>query len=221
MKQKSFSWRAWISIGLFLSFFMILVSGIVLYLAPAGRVANWTGWNILGLTKTEWQHQHTLFSLLFAILSVFHLFSVNWKAFWSYLRSKTGAGLSKPAETATILLVVLLTGFGTYYKLPPFSLVISLGDNLTDSWEQAEQQPPVPHTERFTLRDISTRFAPETTPDILKEKLERQGLDIRSIDQTLESIAEDNNTTAEQVFSRLGIESRPSSGSGRGEGRRR
>ncbi|RNA64333.1 DUF4405 domain-containing protein [Prosthecochloris sp. ZM_2] len=223
MKKKTFSWRAFISLGLLLSFLVLLVSGVILYLAPAGRIANWTDWQILGLTKKEWQNQHTVFSLAFAILSIFHLFSINWKAFWSYLKSKTRGGLAKPAETISILLLFTVTAIGTWMPLPPFSTIVDVGDNLTDSWEQVENQPPVPHMERLTLRDISTRYAPAASPQELKTRLEDNGISVISVDQTLEDIAGENGRSAEKIFSMLGIEMPKASrqGGGRGQGKNR
>lgn len=79
--KKKFSWKSFISFGLFFYFFVIFFSGIILYIAPPGRIANWTNWELIGLTKSQWQTMHTNFSYLFAILSIFHLFTANsaWK----------------------------------------------------------------------------------------------------------------------------------------------
>jgi len=219
--KKTFSWRAFISLGLVPSFLVLVVSGIILYLAPAGRIANWTDWQLLGLTKKEWQEQHTIFSLLFAILSIFHLFSINWKAFWSYIVSKTRNGLSKPVELSLIIILSLVTGVGTYKGIPPFSTINNFGETLTDSWETTDAQAPIPHTERFTLNDIATRFTPGKSPQELQQTLERKGINVESVDQTLESIAEQNGTSAKNIFDMLGIEATASGKSqGSGQGRR-
>ncbi|ANT64225.1 MULTISPECIES: DUF4405 domain-containing protein [Prosthecochloris] len=219
--KKTFSWRAFISLGLVPSFLVLVVSGIILYLAPAGRVANWTDWQLLGLTKTEWQEQHTIFSLLFAILSIFHLLSINWKAFWSYIVSKTRKGLSKPIELSLIIILSLVTGIGTYKGVPPFSTINNFGETLTDSWETTEGQAPIPHTERFTLSETAARFTPGKSPQELRKILENNGLSVESVDQTLENIAEQNGTSAKNVFDMLGIEATASGkGQGSGQGRR-
>jgi len=221
MKKQGFSWRAFISLGLFLAFLALLVSGAVLYLSPPGRVANWTDWQVFGLTKTQWQHQHTVFSIAFALLSIFHLFSINWKAFWSYIRTKARAGLSRPFEITAILLLSLITGAGTYLKTPPFSSIIDFGDYLSGSWEQEQSGPPVPHTERMTLREIAIRFSPETEPEELRKKLEASGVSVLSIDQTLEDIAGKNGLSSENVYNRLGIATPSATGRGGGGGGRR
>ena len=221
MKKKPFSWRAFISIGLFIAFLMLLVSGIVLFFAPPGRVANWTNWQILGLSKPDWQNQHTLFGLAFIILSIFHLFSINWKAFWSYIITKTHDGLGRPIEIFSILFLALLFGIGTQLKIQPFSAVIDFGEFLSASWEEPQQSPPVPHTERMTLREIAERFTRDQSPESLQKQLEEAGISAPSLDQTLESIARENNTLAQEVYKLLGIDAVPKSGMGKGKGKNR
>ena len=221
MKKKRFSWRAFISLGLFIAFLMLFVSGIILYLAPPGRVANWTNWQILGLSKQDWQNQHTLFSLAFAILSIFHLFSINWKAFWSYIVAKAHAGPGRPIEIFSILFLALLFGIGTHLKIQPFSTVIDFGDALSESWEEQQQSPPIPHMERMTLREIAERFTRGQSPESLQKQLEEAGITAPSLDQTLESIARENNTSAQEVYKLLGIDAVPKSGIGKGKGKNR
>ena len=200
---------------------MLLVSGIILYLAPPGRVANWTNWQILGLSKQDWQNQHTIFSLAFVVLSIFHLFSINWKAFWSYIAAKAHAGLGKPFEIFSILLLTLLFGIGTYLKLQPFSTVIDFGTYLSESWEEPQSRPPSPHTERMTLREISAKFAGGKKPETLREKLETEGITVQSLYQTLENIGNENNTSAQKIYELLDIDASPNPGKGRGQGKNR
>ncbi len=201
---------------------MLFLSGIILYLAPPGRVANWTNWQLLGLSKHDWENQHTIFSLAFVILSIFHLFSINWKAFWSYILSKTHAGLSKPLELSGILVLALLLGMGTQLKVQPFSAVIDFGESLSASWEKPANRPPVPHTEKLTLREISLKFTMGTSPEELREKLEKHGIVVLSLDQTLESIGAKNNASPEEVYKLLEITPSPgNSGEGRGQGKNR
>jgi len=220
--MKSFSWRAFISLGLFVSFLMLIVSGIILYLAPPGRVANWTDWHLLGLSKQAWQNQHTIFSFSFALLSIFHLFSINWKAFWSYIAAKSHAGLGKPVEIFSILLIAMFFGIGTFLQIPPFSTVIDFGRSFSESWEEQQSRAPVPHTERMTLKEISERFASGESPESLRGKLEKEGISVTSLDQTLENIGSENSTSAQKVYELLDIAPAPrNTGRGNGQGRNR
>ncbi len=49
-KKKQFKIRAFTAMMMLLSFVLETISGIVLYIVPPGRVANWTNWKIWGLT---------------------------------------------------------------------------------------------------------------------------------------------------------------------------
>ncbi len=201
--KKPFSWRKFISFGLVLAFFMLLVSGVILYIAPPGRVANWTDWRMLGLTKTGWQNQHAVFGFAFAILSIFHLFFINWKAFLSYLKAKTTEGLKSPRELFTSVILFLLFGVGTYYAIQPFSAIIDFGNRVSDSWEQRDKQPPVPHAETMTLVELARQPGLGGDAELLKTKLIQAGFSVTSVDETLAEIAVRNNTTAEKLYQHI------------------
>ena len=46
-----FRTKGFVSLLLALTFLVASFSGVILYLTPRGRVANWTGWTMLGLDK--------------------------------------------------------------------------------------------------------------------------------------------------------------------------
>ena len=198
--KKLFNWRVFVSFGLFMALLMMLVSGVILYISPPGRVANWTDWRIIGLTKRGWQNQHIIFGFAFLILSIFHLFLINWKAFFSYLKSKSSEGLKSPAELFTIIILSAFFGVGTFYGVQPFSAVIKFGDSISDSWERKERQAPVPHAELMTLKQLAEQPGLGGDPAALKTKLEKAGLKVTSEDQTLAEIATLNGKTAEEVY---------------------
>ncbi len=140
--NKSFNWRVFVSFGLFLSFFMILVSGVILYIGPSGRGPKATGWHIIGLTKSEWQNQHIIFGLAFSLISLFHLFISNWKVFFSYLNTQTTGGLKNTGELFVIIILFFLFSFGTYFNVQPFSGILEFGKSISKSWEGKTTQPP-------------------------------------------------------------------------------
>ncbi|MEI7748702.1 MAG: DUF4405 domain-containing protein [Chlorobiaceae bacterium] len=198
--KKSFSWRVFISFGLFIAFLAMLVSGVILYISPPGRVANWTDWRMIGLTKRGWQNQHIIFGFSFLILSLFHLFFINWKAFLSYLKSKGSEGLKSPGELLTIIILSSFFAIGTSFDIEPFSAVIKFGDAISNSWEQQEKQAPVPHAELMTLQQLAEQPGLGGDPEALIKKLEKAGLKGVSGTKTLAEIATFNGKTSEQVY---------------------
>ncbi len=219
--KKSFRWRLFISFGLVIALFMMLVSGVILYISPPGRVANWTDWRLIGLTKTGWRNQHLIFGFAFTLLSLFHLFLINWKAFLCYLKTKTAEGVRPPIELLAILLFSSFFGVGTYYGLEPFSAIIQFGNRLSSSWEVQEKRAPVPHAELMTLIELSKQPGMGGDPEALKAKLEKAGLTLSSTKETLAAIAEANGMAAEKVYEMLAPgEDGRSVLSGKGFGRR-
>ena len=204
--KKSFRWRVFISFGLFIALLMMLVSGVILYISPPGRVANWTDWRLIGLTKTGWRNQHLIFGFAFILLSLFHLFLVNWKAFLCYLKTKTAEGVKRPIELLAILLLSFFFGLGTYYGLEPFSAIIQFGNRISSSWEGQEKRAPVPHAELMTLTELSQQPGMGGDPEALKAKLEKAGLKVTSSKETLAVIAEANGMAAEKVYEMLAPE---------------
>ena len=71
--RERFHWRAFVSLLVVLGFVILGTTGIGLYLTPAGRIANWSGWTLAGLTKAQWQAVHMVFGFLFVIAGAFHL----------------------------------------------------------------------------------------------------------------------------------------------------
>ncbi|MEI6692742.1 MAG: DUF4405 domain-containing protein [Chlorobium sp.] len=134
MKQ-AFSWRIFISFGLSLSFVILLVSGVLLYIFPGSRGNSGFVWEMLGLTKPDWQNQHIIFGFAFSILGLFHLLVINGKAFFSYIKNKTTEGLNRPIELLIILLLGLLFGVGTYFKTQPFLSILKLGKSISKSFD--------------------------------------------------------------------------------------
>ncbi len=200
MEQK-FKWKVFISISLFFSFFIIFFSGIILFMAPPGRIANWSDWNIMGLKKSEWQALHIIFSFTFAILSIFHLFTVNWKAFWSYIILKSKKGLNRKTEVTTGTIFIILFFIGTRTLIPPFSTIIDFGENLTQSWEEKKNDatPPVPHTETYTLDKLATSILEIPVEEIVSI-LENNGYNIENTSVTLADIGKQYNVSPQVLY---------------------
>ncbi len=198
--KKKFSWRAFISFGLTYAIVIILLSGIMLYVAPPGRYAHWVNWTIWGFSKEGWQAIHTIFSFGFVILSIFHLLSVNWKTFVSYLKSKTSTGFNKKREFIVSTLVVLIFFFGTIFSIPPFKTVMNLGEHFTDSWEKVEDRAPVPHAEQLTLTELSEQMNLESVDEITR-KLDRHKIKYDNVySQKLQDIGLANKLTPAEIY---------------------
>ncbi len=197
--KKRFDWKSFISFGLFFSFFVIAITGVMLYIAPPGRVAKWVNWELLGLSKEGWQALHTNFAYLFIVLSIFHLFFMNWKVFWSYVKKRANTGIHRKRELAAGTILFLVVFFGTLFEVPPMQTVMDIGEYFTESWEKKEEKAPMPHTEALTVVEVSEKLV-KMSPGEVVEKLEAAGLENVEKEMTLKEIGEKNGKSPFEIY---------------------
>jgi len=201
--KKKFSWRAFVTFGLFFSFLVMTVSGVILYIAPPGRIAHWSDWTLWGLTKEGWQSMHTNFSLFFLILASFHLFSINWKAFLGHIRSRMTRQLNRKKEMVFATLFSALIFIGIIYDVPPFSTIMDWGEQFTESWEEEDNTPPIPHAELYTLADFSDEIL-KISADSAWRHLTAAGIKVDSVGQTIRDIATRNGMAPSDIYRLFG-----------------
>lgn len=217
-KEKGkFNLRSFTSFSLVISTIIMSWSGFILYVAPPGRIANWGTWKLMLFTKTEWQALHTIFSYLFFILVIIHLFFVNWKTFLTYFKSKVKAGLNRKWELGAATLVSAVIFIGTLRSWTPFGPVMTFGEEVKEGWSNKFESPPVLHMETYTLEQLSPLFDTIAVEDI-KLTLTESKLVIGEGDTTLRQIAEQNHKTPSEIYNILAAKyNKPVTGAKQGE----
>jgi hypothetical protein len=205
--RKKFSWKPFTSFFIFLCFVGLLLSGSVLYVAPPGRIANWTQWQ-LGLAKEQWQALHTVFALFFIAAATLHLV-FNWKVLLAYLKTRVHTGTSNRREFAVASVAVLVVLALTIGNVPPFSTVMALGERAKNSWVSAETEPPLPHAEGFTLARLSE--ITKQPVDGMMAALRQSGITDATPDTTVGALAAAHRLTPQQLYVRLRLPAPPSS----------
>jgi hypothetical protein len=200
--KKGFNLRSFTSFSLVISTIIMAWSGFILYVAPPGRIANWGTWKLMLFTKSEWQALHTIFSYMFFILFIIHLFFVNWRAFLTYFRSKVQAGLNRKWELAAAIILSTIFFLGTLKSWVPFGSVMAFGEKVKESWEGSFQSPPVLHMEIYTIDQLSALFDSIPPAELLKT-LNDSGLVTTSTEMTMKEIAEENHTTPSAIYNIL------------------
>jgi len=132
-----FSFRAFVSLTLALSFAALVVSGVVLYLAPPCGVAERAGWTFLGILKEGWTLMHMTTGLAFVALGLFHLFQFNFRAFIGYLRHRRSATPSRRIELWVAIAVVGLLVLGSALRWPAFQWLTETQDTLQEQQREA------------------------------------------------------------------------------------
>ena len=71
------------SLTALLAFILMLLTSIILYIVPQGRIAYWSDWRLFGLSKTDWGNLHINLGFLFLIAIGLHVY-YNWKPLMAY-----------------------------------------------------------------------------------------------------------------------------------------
>jgi|WetSurMetagenome_2_1015567.scaffolds.fasta_scaffold87998_4 hypothetical protein len=232
MSNGGFHSRSFVSLIITWAFLTLVVSGAVLYIAPPGRIANWTGWQLLFLTKGQWQSIHTLTAILFLIGSAFHLLKFNWKSLIAHLQKRKDAKRPFHYELLSSLALFLLIAIGALTQRAPFQTVMDAGESIRESWEPSDKNPPIPHMEQMAVKQLADSLHVET-PQVI-QFLDQLGLKPASAEERLEDLAKRNGQSPEQIYRALriklksaaapaknhlsGVEADMPPGSGRGQG---
>lgn len=195
--QRRFSLRGFTSLLLAASFLVMCFSGVILYLAPQGRVANWTGWTMVGLEKEEWAAVHTTNSILFVLVGLLHL-CLNLGVFWSYIKRKAEAGLNLKLEMAIAAVVTVIFVWGTTAQVWPFGKVADLNDRIKAHWARQMGASPGAHAEELTLAELAERI--KVPLDQLVEALRQEGYSNAGPGIILAELARAKGQTPSQVF---------------------
>ncbi len=131
--------KKYISLFLFYTLLIGMVSGVILYIAPHGKVATYLNWTVIGLDKHQWADLHTVFGFIMLIAGFIHLY-FNWRPFVGYVKSKASSLVSRQFFITTVLTILVIAG--TIYKIPPFGTIVDIGGNFKDSWEQDIRKDP-------------------------------------------------------------------------------
>jgi len=214
-----FQMKAFVSLLLSLFFLVLGFSGVILYLTPRGRVANWTGWTMLGLEKQGWQAVHINIALLFLIVAGLHLY-LNWGVFWSYIKKKASFSVNLKLE---ILVAILIAGgvlVGTIEGVSPFGALLTLNYRIKDYWEREPVTAPMPHAEELSLGQLAGKL--DLPIEQVIEALKQEGIAVENDTTTIAQLAEKNRLTPSDVYAAIKKHfpevEQPRQGKGRGKG---
>jgi hypothetical protein len=197
LKNKQ-STRSLIAFIVTWAFGILTVTGLVLYVVPQGRVAFWTHWSLLGLSKEQWGDVHMMFGGLFIIAAIVHLY-YNWKPFKKFLAERVKGRLQVKQEFVIAMVFSIIIVVMSALHIPPVSWVFDLNESLKDSWvTRPELEPPFGHAEEVSLAGISRRMELDLEKSVAA--LKRKGFSFNGPQDSLETIATKNGTTPMAVY---------------------
>jgi len=192
-----YSLRRFISLVILFAFLVMSYTGIVLFLSPKGRVANWTNWELLGLDKTQYTNLHVTFMVLFIVGMIFHIY-LNWGALLIYLTNKAREFLLFTKEFILALGINLLFLLGTLYYWTPFEQFLDFQYDIKASWEKKVDKAPYGHAELSTLEEFAQKTG-RTTSTIISG-LTTHNLQGIAPHKTIAEIAKENDKSPAQIF---------------------
>jgi hypothetical protein len=209
-----------------LSFLLMVLTSIVLYIVPQGRVAYWADWRLWGLSKSDWGNIHINMCFVFLIALFLHIY-YNWKAIISYLKDKARRMKVFTSDFNVALIVTVIAALGTYLMVPPFSWVITLSEQIKDGGAVKYGEPPYGHAELSSLKtftqkldlDLATSmhllelagYAAEDDQVTLAALAKRYGVPPQQLYQTIQTALKE---TAEEAAGVGSLPASPPPGSG-------
>jgi len=216
MSRPGFNFRAFVSLLTTFCFVALVVTGLVLYVEPYGRIAYWTDWTLGGLGKKDWDGIHIIIGAIFLVVAVIHAI-YNWTALVRYLTGKVRDGVKQWKEPMAAGALVVLAVVGAAAEWPPFSWVLDLSDRAKSAWStQDAEEPPFGHAEMSTVASLCEKLGMDQQRALAN--LQQAGIRVDGPHQSVEDVAKGNGIASSEVFD---IMERDNGGSrGRGLGRR-
>lgn len=184
------------SLSMLLSMLVMTFTGVLLFIAPPGRVANWTNWEIVGLSKSLIGEIHTTFMVLFIVATILHIF-YNLKPMISYMKNKAREFVFFTKEMIVSVAVTIAFLFGTIYQVVPFSTFLDFGEEIKNSWEKEISTAPYSHAELSSLEEFVTKMNYDLKE--IKEILYSKSISYK-VEQSLSQIAANNKLSPNELF---------------------
>jgi len=198
MESRPIINRVLVSLITALSFVAMSLSGIAAFIVPQGKVAYWTNWTFLGLSKTQWGNIHITTSVLFLIAGIWHT-CYNWTPLMQYLRGIPGRMAASWRDLAIAAVVTVFFTVGGVTKTPPLNYIINFNNWIKESWVKTPaDDPPFGHAELHSLKGFCKKMSID--PAAALAQLRQSGMTVRDGDLTLDQIARANQCTPSRVY---------------------
>lgn len=183
------------SLTLLLSFIIVFLSTIVLYIAPPGFYSRWGGFEFLFIGKDLWKALHVVIGFVFFIFLFIHI-ACNFKLIAKYVK-KSGSNLISK-EMAAAVIIISVSSIGTAFDVQPFRGVMELSSKFKMSWVKSYESVPYRNAQASTLETLAVKTGKNI--DDVKKNLEAKG--IKNVDnkKTLQDIASSNKISPNDLY---------------------
>ncbi len=177
--------------------FIELVTSIVLYIIPSGRVAYWSDYHLFGLSKTQWGDIHITVGTLLLIMVSIHIY-FNWRPITAYIKNKARQLTVFTKSFNIALLISLYVAVGTLYNLFPMNYVLHLGEYFTETANKKYGEPPYGHAELSSLKMFCNRMNIDLGKAVAL--LREAGVEIKGAQETVIDISKKSGYSPQQIY---------------------
>ncbi len=132
VREPTRNLRSFTSVLIGASALALAASGVVLFIAPPGWLAN-RGWSFLRLSKSQWQALHASFAALVVAAGALHAF-LNRRPLIGYFRDRANRRLVFAWPWVLAVATAALAAAGTVLEVPPFSSLREARESMKESW---------------------------------------------------------------------------------------
>ena len=189
--------RKMVTFSMLFSFIILIMTSIILYICPEGRVAYWANWTILGLSKTQWGDLHITGGVLFLITGLWHLL-LNGKVILFHIKKSILKHSASPVPILIALVVNILFFAGTLYAIQPLKQILVWKDDIKKIQVEKYGNPPYGHAEQSTLETFCGFLRLDT--DMVIKNLQQQLTGNIGRETTILEIAQNNKMTPQALY---------------------
>lgn len=186
------------SLTSFLSLIITLITSVVLYIVPQGRVAYWADWHLMGLSKEQWGDIHITVGTLFLVMLFIHLW-LNWKPITAYMKNQAREMVVMTKPMIISVAITLFVGVGTLFHLPPMQQVLDLGASIKDAAVETYGNPPYGHAELSPLKKFCGFLGFDANEALAALKERGYGEEI-TLETEIKDIARTKGVSPQQVL---------------------
>jgi hypothetical protein len=199
METFSMNLKKITSLTMLLSMGVMTYTGIILFITPPGRVANWANWEILGLTKEQYGALHSTMMILFIIATILHIY-YNWKPITNYMKNSAKQLIVFTKEMVAATVVTALFVGATLAEVPPFSSFLIWGEDIKESWEKDYGTAPYSHAELSSFKSFCKKLGFDLEKS--KKVLENNNIEYE-VEKSLSQIAKENGVSPQFIYELL------------------
>jgi len=195
--------RRFTSLCISFAFLVMSYTGIMLFIVPQGKIAYWTNWELLGLSKDQYGALHVTFMVLFLVGMILHLY-LNWGPLISYLKNKKREFSLFTKEFILAFIFTIVFILGTLYQVTPFKTFLDFEASVKESWITDKTIPPYGHAELSSLKALCKKSYIDLDKAI--KTLKENGIVGVKAKKKVALIAQENNLAPYEIYNMINIE---------------